>query len=137
MKLEPIMKLEWKYTEEIYINITSLPGKHLLLSGDNQGCIWLYYLGERFHELQIAAKQQIEEIKMRGVERVLPSSLASLRVDALVRPFRVCTRLGLCLALHCTHYAFSFSQPLFQFFLAEASRLITRLLCPLCFSYKS
>ena len=89
MKLEPVMKLEWKYTEEIYINISSLKGRHLLLSGDNQGCIWLYYLGERFRELQTAALQQIEEVKMRGVDNVTPSSLASLRIDALVRPFRV------------------------------------------------
>ena len=61
----------------------------MVLSGDNQGCIWLYYLGEKLRELQSMALSQLEEIKMRGVDRITPGSMPHIRIDLLTRPFRV------------------------------------------------
>lgn len=61
----------------------------MVLSGDNQGCIWLYYLGEKLRELQAAARSQLEEVKMRGAERISPGSMPHIRIDLLLRPFRV------------------------------------------------
>ena len=72
----------------------------MMLSGDNQGCIWLYYLGEKLRELQGLARSQLEEIKLRGVGNIAPGSMPHIRIDLLTRPIRVRHHVLVAIGIH-------------------------------------